>query len=416
MTGKLFSKNFSLLVAGQAVSLFGNCVLDFALSMYILEITGSATVFAGFLTATIIPTIFLSPIGGVLADRANRRNIMVFLDVASAIVIFLSASFINTANSLWVIGITLVTMSILGAFESPTVQACIPQMQQGDNIVRGNAIVNQIAALSALIGPFIGSALYTAFGLKVVMYAGVVCFAVTALFECFIKLSYTPMKAEGSFLSTIQKDLVVSSRYIYKEKTAILKILVLVALIAFFIQGLALIGLPYIVRNTLGLSANYYGATESILGVAGLSGSVAAGILVTKFRIKNMSALVWGMGIFLFPIGVFFILPTNTYLRYAVLLCFFVLIQFLASIFSIFGLSIIQQLTPESMTGKIMSFVSTITLCAQPISQILYGIAFDTFSQSVYLVIIPTGAVLCMIGLCIKRFFRKLERQVKIDI
>ena len=80
MGNKLFHKNFSLLIAGQASSLFGNCILDFALSMYVLEITGSATIFASFLAVAMLPTIFLSPLGGVIADRANKRNIMVILD------------------------------------------------------------------------------------------------------------------------------------------------------------------------------------------------------------------------------------------------------------------------------------------------------------------------------------------------
>ena len=81
MTEKLFTKNFSLLILGQLTSLFGNFILKLALSMYILEVTGSAAIFAGILSAATIPTILLSPLGGILADRADRRNIMVALDV-----------------------------------------------------------------------------------------------------------------------------------------------------------------------------------------------------------------------------------------------------------------------------------------------------------------------------------------------
>ena len=77
MTQKLFTKNFILLILGQVTSLFGNYILRLALSMYVLELTGSATIFAGILSIAIIPTILLSPCGGILADRAIRRNIMV---------------------------------------------------------------------------------------------------------------------------------------------------------------------------------------------------------------------------------------------------------------------------------------------------------------------------------------------------
>ena len=415
MKQRLFSRNFSLLIAGQSISLFANCILDFAFSMYILEKTGSAAIYAGVLAVATIPTIILSPLGGILADRANRRNIMVFLDFASALVITMCALLINKENDLTIIGVSLVLLSILGAFESPTVQACVPQMQTGDNIVRGNAVVNQISSLSVLIGPLVGSVLYTALGLQIVLYAGAVCFFATALFECFIKLSHSKVALSGSILSTVLNDLSTSSHYISKVKPSILKTLILVAVISFFIQGVALIGLPYIIRNT-----NYYGVAESLLGVAGLAGSIIAGLTVTKLYISKLNLIIWGMGLSLFPLGVAFLFPASPLFYYIVLLASFVTIQVIASLFSVFGVSIIhfgvsiiQQLTPQNISGKVMSFVATITLCSQPISQILYGIAFDKFSHSVYWVIIPTGIALCLIGLSSKVFFKRLEQQLK---
>ena len=81
MKQKLFTRNFTFLILGQASSLIGNNTLKFALSMYVLERTGSAAVFAGLLAVAMVPTILLSPFGGMLADRMNRRNIMVVLDV-----------------------------------------------------------------------------------------------------------------------------------------------------------------------------------------------------------------------------------------------------------------------------------------------------------------------------------------------
>ena len=73
MTQKLFTKNFMLLILGQLTSLFGNFILKLALSMYVLEVTGSAAIFAGILSVATIPTIVLSPLGGILADRADKH-------------------------------------------------------------------------------------------------------------------------------------------------------------------------------------------------------------------------------------------------------------------------------------------------------------------------------------------------------
>ena len=183
MKEKLFTKNFTLLVLGQVSSLFGNYILRLALSMYVLDLTGSAAVFAGLLSAATIPTILLSPFGGTLADRMDRRNIMVALDAMTGIAVLGTALFLTQQHAMIVIGALLVLLSVFGAFETPTVQACIPSMLTGDNIVRGNAVVNQTASISYLTAPLLGGILYAAIGLKPVMYASVVSFFVTALLE-----------------------------------------------------------------------------------------------------------------------------------------------------------------------------------------------------------------------------------------
>ena len=90
MKEKLFNRNFTLLLLGQVFSLIGNYTLKFALSMYVLEQTGSASIFAGLLAVATVPQVLLAPIGGLLADRLNRRNMMVALDAFSGTAVFLT--------------------------------------------------------------------------------------------------------------------------------------------------------------------------------------------------------------------------------------------------------------------------------------------------------------------------------------
>ena len=87
---KLFHRNFCLMIIGQIISLFGNAILRFALSMYVLDLTGSAAAFGTILAVSMIPTVLLSPVGGIIADRINRRNIMVALDFTTAGLIVLA--------------------------------------------------------------------------------------------------------------------------------------------------------------------------------------------------------------------------------------------------------------------------------------------------------------------------------------
>lgn len=409
MKERLFSKNFTLLVFGQISSLFGNYIIKFALSMYVLDTTGSATIFAGILSIATIPTILLSPFGGILADRANRKNIMVALDTLSGIFVLCAALLFTDRDGIILTGILLVCLSVLGAFESPTVQACVPQMQSGDNIIKGNAVVNQVAAVAALIAPILGSVLYTAFGLKPVLYAGVLCFFVTAVFECFIKLEYTPIDNSNGVLSIIKSDFLTSMRFISKEQSCILKMLLLSALVSFFVIGTAMVGLPYIVRNVLGLNAEYYGFAESALGFSAIIGSIAAGLLTEKMNPGKLSIVVMALGALLIPAGIIFLFPTTVITKYFVNIIAFCGMQIAACIFSIFALSMIQQRTPNHLTGKVMAYVATISMCAQPLGQMIYGILFDKFSNTIFLVLLPTGILVCIIGLLAVNFFKSLE-------
>ena len=411
MTEKLFTKNFSLLIFGQLTSLFGNFILKLALSMYVLEVTGSAAIFAGILSAATIPTILLSPLGGILADRADRRSIMVALDVLTGVSILGASLFLSESNAIAVISTLLIILSILGAFETPTVQACIPTMLQGDNIMKGNAVVNQVASLSYLIAPMLGGVLYAMLGLKPVMYASVVCFFITALFECFIKLSYQRIQSQGGVLQIVKQDFLSSMQYISKEQTSISKMLLLTAFSRFFVMGITIVGLPFLVRTVLGFNPKYYGAAESALAVATILGSIAAGMLAEKLKIHKLSVLLASLGIFIIPAGIVFLLPVNAIIKYGVTVVSFCGMQAVISIFSIFAVSLIQQRTPNYLIGKVMAYTSTITLCIQPIGQIVYGFLFDRFHNEVYFVFIPTGIIVCIVGLSAMKLFRNMERE-----
>ena len=90
---RLFTKNFTLLLLGQLFSLIGNGALKFALSMYVLEETGPAAVFGTLLAVSMVPTILLSPVGGMLADRIPRQRIMYVLDFITAAAVWNFALF-----------------------------------------------------------------------------------------------------------------------------------------------------------------------------------------------------------------------------------------------------------------------------------------------------------------------------------
>ena len=406
---KLFTRNFTLLILGQVSSLTGNYTLKFALSMYVLEQTGSASIFAGMLSAALLPTVLLSPFGGILADRANRKHIMVALDALSGLSVLAAGLLLLLGRELWVIGALLVLLSVLAAFESPTVQACVPQMVSPQNLVQGNAVVSQVSAVTSLATPFLGSLFYTAFGIGPVFAAAGVCFWLTALLECMIRLEYQKHPRTAGIGAIVREDLAVSAHFLRREQPDILKLLLLAALAGMFVSGTAVVGFPYLVRTVLGLSATYYGAAESAMGAAAILGSLCAGLLGKKLRVRDMAAIFLSFGLSLFPIGFSFLLPVGRMARYGVLLFFFCVCQLGVCIFSTYAITLIQQRTPEQLMGKVMSCVFTLSMCAQPVGQMVYGALFDCFSDSVYWVLIPTGMLICLIAVASRGFLKRME-------
>lgn len=406
MAPRLFTRNFILLMLGQVFSLFGNFILRLALSVYLLDRTGSAAVFGGMTAAAVLPTILLSPVGGVLADRLDRRGMMAGLDALSGLAVLGAAVSLGRGDGVAAAAGLMMALSVLGAFETPVVQACIPSMLPGELVTRGNAAVNQAAALSALAAPALGGALYAAFGLLPVMLFSAGAFFLTALLECFIRLG---KRAGSGGPSTVGREVADSLAFLAREQPDILRMLLLAALSRFFVMGCGVVGMPYILRTLLGLDARYYGAAESALGLAAVAGSLAAGALALRLPVRRLPVLLGAAGGCLLPAGAAFLLPAGRWGRYLAVVAAFGGMQLLISIFSIFAVSLIQRRTPERLLGKVMAYTSAVTLCAQPAGQLVYGVWLDAAGQGVGWVLAATGlAVMGAAGLS-AGVFRRLE-------
>lgn len=319
----------------------------------------------------------------------------------------LGALWLSLGGALTAVGVLMVALSALGAFESPTVQACVPQMLSGENVLRGNALVSQVQALSSLVTPFLGAAVYSAFGLRAVLLGAAACFIITAALECFIKLEFTPDTRRGGVWELVRGDLTESWRFMRREQPGVLTLLLLAGVVSMFLAGVMLVGYPYLVRTTLGLSSGYYGVAESAAGVAAIAGAMSVGALAGRLKTARMYWLIAVAGLALVPAGIAFALPAGTIAAFVVLVASFCLAQAVCSAFSICAMTEIQRRTPERLTGKVMAFVYTLSLCAQPVGQLVYGALFDTVDAA--WVLLPSAAVVLAIALAARGFFARLD-------
>lgn len=410
MSQKLFNRDFTLVAIGQLISLFGNAILRFALALYVLDATGSAAVFGTVTAIAVIPTILLSPFGGILSDRVNRRNIMVSLDFATAALALGLGLLLSEENAVALITVTLLLLSVIQACYTPSVNSSVPLLQAEGNLVKANAVVSQVSMLANLIGPVLGGVLYGLFGAMPIILVSGVCFFLSAVLELFIHIPFQPLDAKTSILQIVKDDLRESIRFMTREQPDILRITLMIAVYSLFVVSTITVGLPYMVRTVLGLSSQLYGAAEGLMAAAGIAGGIASGFLAGRLKTSRLYWLLVLSGAALVPVGAAFLLGCGPMTCYIVITICIMAMQLLIALFSIFMLSLAQGRTPSHLLGKMTAYIMTLTMCAQPVGQALYGVLFDRFAGSLYLPLIATALIAAAIGLASRGLFARLEQ------
>lgn len=410
MSQKLFNRDFTLVAIGQLISLFGNAILRFALALYVLDATGSAAVFGSVTAIAVIPTILLSPFGGILSDRVNRRNIMVSLDFATAALALGLGLLLSEENAVALITVTLLLLSVIQACYTPSVNSSVPLLQAEGNLVKANAVVSQVSMLANLIGPVLGGVLYGLFGAMPIILVSGVCFFLSAVLELFIHIPFQPLDAKTGILQIVKDDLRESIRFMTREQPDILRITLMIAVYSLFVVSTITVGLPYMVRTVLGLSSQLYGAAEGLMAAAGIAGGIASGFLAGRLKTSRLYWLLVLSGAALVPVGAAFLLDCGPMTCYIVITICIMAMQLLIALFSIFMLSLAQSRTPSHLLGKMTAYIMTLTMCAQPVGQALYGVLFDRFAGSLYLPLIATALIAAAIGLASRGLFARLEQ------
>lgn len=414
--GKLFRKDFVLVVIGQIISLFGNQILRFALPLYLLSQTGSAGLFGMISAIAFVPMIILCPIGGIIADRVNKRNVMVILDFATAAIVTVLSVLLGKVDIVLLLLVVMILLyGIQGAYQ-PAVQASIPALVDTQHIMPANAIINLVSSLSGLIGPVVGGAIYSFFGLIPILYVSAVCFFASAVMEIFIQIPFKKQETKGSVFAIASHDMKESFHFIRKEQPAIWQGSLLIAGMNMFLSALIMIGLPFVITQTLNfdeaVGSQLFGYAQGALAAGSLIGGLSAGALSKKLKARNCSMILLLCTVTLFPIGLAlqFVQSSMAVYRIVVISCF--LMMAFATLFSIQMMSYLQMLTPKHLIGKVISCAMCIGMCASPLGQAMYGGMFQILENHIAIPFYFAGCVSVGITLFSRKVFAKIAEVI----
>lgn len=400
------NKNFIIIVIGQIISLFGNAIQRFSMSLYLLEFTGSTAAFANILAISTIPYVLFAPIAGMLSDKVNRKKIMVYLDLFCAILIG-SYAFILVSgrDNQFIVGTVMFMLSICFTLYGPAVTASIPQVVEEEKLTSANGIINQVGSIVNFAGPIIAGVVYGIFGIKAIVIVNAVSFLFAAIMELFLDIpdvkreevnvnidsndkidrSKNTDSSKGDMNETKEKvfsirfikdsfvDMYKTFKYLLKEKKVILSIIMSYALCNIFLVPILSIVAPYFINIYLGLSAEIYGLVEAICVLGMIIGGFLISVRPKMFSMKKVHYTYFPM-----LIGVILMigLPLININKLS-LAGFFALgglgIMLSLAISNVLTLTFIQKEIPENILGKVSAFSVAIATISVAPGQLLYG-------------------------------------------
>ena len=414
----LYEKNFNILVLGQVISLFGSSIQRFALSLYLLDLTGSAGIFSAILALSMVPVVLISPIAGMLADRGNKKRLMIGLDSLSALLLLVYVWIVfNGQDHVLVIATVMVLLSTISTIYQPVVNTCVPLIVSRDHLVRANAIIQQVASLSQFLGPILAGLLYGFFGITGVVIINLVSFLFSALLELFLEIPHQRREGQQSFKEAFMTDMKESYHYLRHENLIVCRMLLFSGFYNLFLVPVFSVATPYLIKVTFALSSEVYGWAEGMIAL----GMIVGGFIITyrpnHFHIKrvyqllyltSVSMMLMGGVVYLFHFG--FIDAATSVVLFTV--CGMIIMGVLG-IANVLSAAYLYQAVDGAILGKILAFGSAFATLCIPLGQILFGGLLEVLSQKLYLLILMAAFFVFLVTLLVRWNVRLIKEDEK---
>lgn len=409
----LYNKNFMILVVGQIISLFGSAIQRFALSLYLLDLTGSASIFATILAISIAPIILLSPFAGVMADRFNRRNIMVVLDSISAAVIAVYGVILFTDNDHYlIVAVMMLLLSGISTLYQPSVTASIPSIVEEEHLMKANGIVYQVSSLSNFLGPILAGVLYGLLGIKGVIVINGISFLVSAIMELFLTIPYEKKESVHSPWHTFRLEIAEGVNYLRKENRIVFRMIFTSGLYNLFLVPVFSVGAPYIIKVTLGMSSEMYGLAEGVIAFGMIIGAFIISHKPNLCSINRIYLVLYPSCLSMGIMGLSLWIPyseTGRWMTFLIFTFFAMGIMISLGIANVVSATYIQKATPATMIGKISAFGAAFATLCVPLGQVVFGWLIDLFEHHVAGIVIVAAIFTFGVTLIVRWNVRQIQ-------
>jgi len=369
---------------GRLVSMFGTGVQGIAVPLYILEVTGRASMMGLFSMSALIPALIMAPVAGVVGDRFNRKVILLITDIIRFVLIGMLAVLAYTKFLLlWVLFVVQVFVSMSDSLFNSSSEGILPDLVHDTHLHKANAAKSSMDAISLILGPVTGGVIFGMVGIFPVFVINACSFALSGFLEYFIQYEKTTSDNEKLTVSNFFQKINSTLQFIWKRQS--IRVFFMMGMILYFLfYPLFDVVFPYIVKKTIGFSSTQLG-----LFFAFLMGGVLFGNIITSrlFIAKGAKKLMQsGIG---FETFLIMVIGTTTIpfmqkllggasFRFLVLLC---ILLFFTGFFTAWVLIPVQvnlqKMVPNHMRSKFYSMLSFFSQAAVPAGAVIYGFLLD---------------------------------------
>ncbi|MCF7926298.1 MAG: MFS transporter [Candidatus Izimaplasma sp.] len=384
--GKFVLKNrdYLLLFLGGVVSNLGTHMYNFAISLYVLSLTGKPTIQGLYLATGGLVYFSVSIFAGAIVDHLDKVKVVYYTDLVAGISVLMATFIVFSNYSLTATLITLFIISaalgVSSALFNPAASSLPAHILEEDQMQQNSSLQHGMFALYGIFGVLLGGTLYELLEIEIIMLFNAVSFLLSSFSEYFIKTKTFPEKIKLSFKNTmikVKEGLI----YIYKLKP-ILYLVIFGSVLNFFTLPVIANGLPYLFEIKLQKSAIY---------LALINASFPIGIIITsiylgsRIQAEKVSPLIIrglkGMTVFFLPFVIAPYLLLNGYISFSWFMVMASLSIFIMGIFNGFinipYNTAIMTTVDKKMLGRTFSVIAIISNGMTPIALALGGFVIE---------------------------------------
>ncbi len=356
-----------------------------------------------FSILTLIPTLMISPLSGIIGDRRNRRNIMIVMDIGRGLLICLLGILTSIGSlNIYIIFSSQIFISMMDSLFNSSSTALVPDLVSKDELIEANSIKAGFSSASMILGPALGGVIYGLWGIKAIFYVNGISFIISAVLSMLITYNVKIFEKEKINMKVFFKENFEVIKFI-RNKKGLLQLFIFAMIFNFFFTPLFDIIIPYILKKEIGFTSQQYGYIMSVFTLGILFGNIAISVYFKRLGLKKLMKIGLIIENIIIVIHCILIIPMMVSIYGGATWILFISISICCIGIGFFNAFVnvpistnFQNLVPTEIRSRFFSLFGMFSQGAMPLGCIFFGVLIDGMKYYKILIIINIISILAV--------------------